>query len=70
MTLLIFLKLMFFQAISTFIHNPDFAPLMQSNLSGLPPALVVTCEFDVLRDEGAIYAHRLRAAHVEVGIEC
>lgn len=47
-----------------FLTNPDFAPMMQSDLSDLPRALIATCEFDVLRDEGAIYAHRLKEAGV------
>ncbi|GMT32007.1 hypothetical protein PFISCL1PPCAC_23304 [Pristionchus fissidentatus] len=49
---------------SPFLTNPDFAPLMRRDLSNLPPALMVTCEFDVLRDEGALYAHRLKEAGV------
>ncbi|GMS92645.1 hypothetical protein PENTCL1PPCAC_14820, partial [Pristionchus entomophagus] len=45
-----------------FLTNASFAPLMATDLSGLPSTLVVSCEFDLLRDEGALYAHRLKQA--------
>ncbi|CAA92464.1 Alpha/beta hydrolase fold-3 domain-containing protein [Caenorhabditis elegans] len=47
-----------------FLTNPDFSPLMRKDLSNLPPTMVITCEFDILRDEGLIYGERLKVSGV------
>ncbi|MGC5075497.1 alpha/beta hydrolase [Agrococcus sp. DT81.2] len=44
--------------------DPRVSPIKRDDLSGLPPALILTAEHDPLRDESERYGERLRAAGV------
>lgn len=60
------------QIIRAYLSDPEqvrdhrVSPLLESDLAGLPPALIIAAELDPLMDEGQAYRDRMRASGVEV----
>ena len=50
------------------LRDPRVSPLRASDLSGLPPAVIIVGALDPLRDEAVRYAERLREANVHVDL--
>ena len=50
--------------------NPEVSPILTEDLKGLPPAVIINAEFDPLRDDGFLYAAKLRRFGVKVWDKC
>jgi acetyl esterase len=62
--------LMYYLPAGTAPSNPLVSPLLASDVSGMPPTLIHTAEFDPSRDEGRNYFERLTQAGNEVSYTC
>lgn len=49
-------------------NDPRLSPLKTEDLRGLPPAYIITAQYDPLRDEGRLYGEKLQAAGVKATI--
>ncbi|MGN6532967.1 MAG: alpha/beta hydrolase [Ginsengibacter sp.] len=52
------------------VDNPEVSPILFKDFSGLPPAVIINAEFDPLRDDGVLYASKLRKAGIKVWEKC
>lgn len=50
--------------------NKEVSPILADDLAGLPPAVIINAEFDPLRDDGILYAAKLRKFGVKVWDKC
>ena len=51
-------------------RNPEVSPILSEDLTGLPPAVIINAEFDPLRDDGFLYAAKLRRFGIKVWDKC
>lgn len=52
------------------LESPYFAPIHAQSFANLPPALIISAEYDPLRDEAKLYAQKMEAAGCYVQYHC
>jgi acetyl esterase len=52
------------------LKDPKVSPIFADDLSDSPPALIITAEYDTLRDEAKAYADKLHNSGVETRYTC
>jgi len=50
--------------------NPEVSPIFSKDFNGLPPAVIINTEFDPMRDDGILYANKLKENGVMVWEKC
>jgi acetyl esterase len=67
-------KALCYFAVETYAPNqsghPEVSPILEQDLKGLPPAVIINAEFDPLKNDGILYAAKLRQAGVKVWDKC
>ena len=56
----------FYEMHKSMMKDPYLHPLLASDVSGLPPAVILSCHYDVLRDDSFFFAARLKRVGVPV----
>ena len=51
------------------VTDPRFCPMLVPNVTGVANAYVIAAQYDVLRDEAVMYAHRLLESKVKVKLK-
>lgn len=57
------------KSVQNLITNDTLSPILMENLQGIPNAYIITSQYDVVRDEGIMFASRLHEAKVRVKLK-
>lgn len=57
------------RTVDKLVKEPRLSPSLAENLKGVPNAYIVASQYDVYRDDGIMYAHRLKEANVRIKLD-